>query len=272
MPDDVTLNINLRLGHSSPATLVKTDSEKAVNFAVEGIAFRAARNRQRRLQANIQRDFAPVVERELQNMARDVSRLAIGINGDSGNVSPRGILSITGRISRPMIGNSGPMTIASVTGQWAVRSQAYMKWKMRKYRTRKWFLNTGRLQDTMGRVGTYKNAYGPMSIRFIPKTMPRAGGLSNLGRSSGGQSTNIQIGRLEVTPLRRIRLSDLPGIGQPASYNPYLLSGFSSSIQKKLTGHPESVGYRPIIEPFLTYYLTRRIPNAVYRRLEDSLA
>lgn len=271
MPDDVTLNITLTLGGPRAINPVKSDSERAVNLAIEGVAFRAAKNRQRRLQANIQRDFGPVVERELQQMARDVSRLAIGINGDSGNNSPRGILSISGRISKPMIGNSGPMSIASMTGEWAVRNKAYMKWKMRKYRTRKWFLNSGKMQDQLGKVGTYKNAYGPMSIRFIPTNMGR-GALSNLGRSGGGQSTNIQIGRLEVTPLRRLRLSDLPGLGQPATYSPGLLSGFSTGLQRKLTGHPNTTGYRPILEPFLTYYLTRKIPNAVYRRLEDSLA
>lgn len=270
MPDDVTLNINLKIGGPGAATLIRRDSDKAVNFAIEGVAFRAAKNRQRRLQANLQRDFAPVVERELQQMARDVSRLAIGINGDSGNTSPTGILSISGRISKPMIGNSGPMSISSMTGQWAARTKAYMRWKMRKYRTRKWFKNTGKLEKSMGRASTYQNAYGPIRIRFTPTNLGY-GALSSFGRSSGGQSRNIQIGRLEVTPLRRLRLSDLPGIGQKADYNPRLLSPFSNSVERKLTGRPSTVGYRPVIEPFLSYYLTRKIPNAVYRRLEDSL-
>lgn len=271
MPDDVTLNINLTLGGPSSAALVKSEADRAVSLAINGVAFRAARNRQRRLQANIQRDFGPIVERELQQMARDVSRLAIGINGDSGRNSPSAVLSISGRISRPMIGNSAPMSIASVTGQWAVRSKAYMKWKMRKYQTRKWFKNTGRMQEQLGKVSTYRNAYGPISIRFTPTGGTGGPNVSNLGRSRGGQSFNIMIGRLEVSPLRRLRLSDLPGIGQQASYNPRLLSPFSDGLQRKLTGHP-SKGYRPIIEPFLTYYMTRKIPNAVYRRLEDSLA
>jgi len=147
-----------------------------------------------------------------------------------------------------------------------------MKYKVRKYRTRRWFKNTGRLQDQLASIGTYRSAYGPISIRFTPTPLASPGGVSSLGRSGGGQSTRIMIGKLEVSPLRRINLNDLPGIGQKASYNPRLMNPLADSVEKKLTSRPKQGKYRPVLEPFLTYYLTRRIPNAVYRRLEDTLA
>lgn len=272
MADDVTLNINLTIGGPKPLTQVGNDSKQALTLAVTNVAVRSAKGQQSRLLKSLERDFAPVVERELQAMARDVSRMAIGINGDSGNNSPRGILSIDGRISRPMLGNSGPMSVSSVTGQWASRSKPYMRWKMRKYRTRKWFRNTGRMQEQLSSSSTFKQAYGPMRLNFKLTPLAEGGaGVSSLGRYRGGQSTNIKIGTLEVSPLRRLRLGDLPGIGQQATFNPSLFSGFTGFLKKKLIGKPQSVGYRPIIEPFLTYYMNRRIPNAVYRRLEDSL-
>jgi hypothetical protein len=265
--EDVTLNINLRW--SRQGRFEPNAAGRAFNVAIDNVGFRAAKNRQRRLQANLQRDFAPVVEQELQNMARDVSRMAIGLANP--NNPPPGVLSITGRITRAMIGNSGPMTVASMTGTWAVRTKAYMKRKVRKYGTRRWFKNTGRLQEQLGSVGTYRSAYGPMSVKFFPSALQMAGGVSSLGRSGGGQSRNISVGRLEVAPFRRLTLADLPGIGQQATYNPRLLSPLADSVERKLTGRASSK-YRPVIEPFLTYYLTRRIPNAVYRRLEDSLS
>lgn len=265
--DDVTLTINLRW--SRDARTERNLGDKPIQLAIQNVGFKAAKNRQTRLKQNLYRDFAPVVERELQSMASDVSRMAIGLANP--NNPPPGVLTTPGRISRPMIGRTGPMSISSMTGTWAKRTKPYMKWKLKRYSTRRWFFNTGQLQRQLRSVGTYRSAYGPVSIKFIPTPMETvAGGVSNLGRSAGGQSTRIMIGRLEVSALRRIRLSDLPGIGQKASYNEALLSPLASSVRRKLVGRKDK--YRPVIEPFLTYYLTRRIPNAVYRRLEDSLA
>lgn len=265
--DDVTLTINLRW--SREGRWQKNTADKPIQLAIQNVGFRAAKNRQTRLKQNLHRDFAPIVERELQSMANDVSRMAIGLSNP--NNPPPGVLTTPGRISRPMIGNTGPMSISSMTGTWATRTKPYMKWKLKRYNTRRWFFNTGQLQRQLRSVGTYRNAYGPVSIKFTPTAMETVpGGVSNLGRSAGGQSTRIMIGRLEVSALRRLRLGDLPGIGQQAQYNERLLSPLATSVRRKLAGKKDK--YRPVIEPFLTYYLTRRIPNAVYRRLEDSLA
>ena len=261
--EEVQLNINFVLSGGK-----KPGAREALGAAVENVGFKAARNRQRRLKANLQRDFAPLVERELQDMAKKISVMAIGLANP--NNPPPGVLRIDGPISAAMAGQAGPMTVASMTGLWAARTKPYMKWKLRKYRTRKWFKNTGELQRRLRSSGTYRSAYGPVSIKFTPTSLTgRTSGLSTLGRSSGGQSTNIMIGRLEVNPLRRITAGDLPGIGEVARYNARLMNPLADSIEKKLSGRKGK--YRPVLEPFLTYYLTRRIPNAVYRKLEDSL-
>lgn len=266
---DVTLNINFVA--KGPQRLDRSATDRTVSLAVHKVGFRAAANRQRKLQANLHRDFAPVVERELQSMARDVSRMAIGLSNP--NNPPPGSLSLGGRVSSKMLGLADPMPIASMTGQWATRSKVYMRQKIKKWKTRRWFKNTGRLQDQLKSVGTYRAAYGPVSVKFVPRAIRTDGSgaaVSNLGRGRGGQSTNIQIGRLEVSPLRRLRLSDLPMPGRQARYNEALLSPLADSVERKLAGRKGK--YRPVIEPFLSYYLTRRIPNAVYLKLEDSLS
>lgn len=268
MPNnDITLVLDFRLGRTPKA--LPNLGERIVNMGIQNVGFKAARNRQRRLRANLHRDFAPVVERELQDMARKIASMAVGLANP--NNPPPGILSIDGRISRAMLGNAGPMSIASVTGTWALRTKAYMKYKVKKYGTRRWFYNTGVLQKQLRNMGTYRAAYGPMSLRFTPTPLVAPSAVSTLARSPGGQSTHIIVGKLEITPLRRISLSDLPGIGQRAGYSEKLLSPLADSVERKLTGRAKT-SYRPVIEPFLTYYLNRKIPNAVYRRLEDSLA
>lgn len=261
--NDFTLNLSLNFGK---AKFSANDAEKPISMAIQNVAFKSARNRQRNLKANIHRDFAPVVERQLQKMAADVARLGVGM-GNTRN-PPSGALSITGKVSKYTL-DSSPMSISSMTGTWAIRTKAYMKAKFKRYRTRKWFKSTGRLQDQLGKVGTYRSAYGPMSIKFIPQSLSGKGRVSNLGKSPGGQSENIIIGRLEVSPLRRLRLSDLPALGQQAAYKKSLLSPLADSVERKLTGDKNK--YRPVIEPFLTYYMTRKIPNAVFLKLEQSL-
>lgn len=263
--DDVTLQLNLVWGKPK---VVPNAASRPVDLAITNIGFMAAKNRQRKLRANIQRDFVPVVERELQNMARDVARLGVGLANP--NNPPPGVLSITGRISKYST-NTAPMNIGSMTGTWAVRTKSYMKRKVKKYRTRKWFKNTGRLQDQLKNVGTYRSAYGPIRVQFIPTSITgnTGGTVSSLGRSGGGQSRNIMIGRLEVTAFRRLSMSDLPMPGSQATYNERLMSPLADSVERKLTGKKGK--YRPVIEPFMSYYMQRKIPNAVFLKLEDSL-
>jgi len=261
--ENIRLNINFTFKGKSDA---KRESRQAIGMAISGVGFRAAKNRQRKLQANLQRDFAPIVERELQKMARDVARMGVGIANYRN--PPDGVLSIDGAVASIMQGQSGPMSISSMTGEWAARTQSYMRWKYKKYGTRKWFKNTGRLQDQLGKVSTYRSAYGPISITFKPNGNTRGGMASSLGRSAGGQSNKIMLGTLNVKPLRRLRMGDLPGIGQKAEYNRNLLAPLADSIERKLTGRKK---YRPVIESFLSYYMGRKIPNAVYRKLEKSL-
>lgn len=269
--DDVTLNINFVFSGSKSVN--KNDADSALGVAVSNVGFKAAKNRQRKLKANLHRDFAPIVERELQQMARDVARMGVGLANP--NNPPPGRLSISGKISSYMAGRSAPMNIASMTGTWATRTKAYMRRKVKKYKTRRWFKNTGRLQSQLKSLGTYRSAYGPVSVKFTPRQVQ--GGSSGarvvgLGRSPGGQSRNIQIGRLEIKPFRRLSLGDLPDIGQKADYNRSLLSPLADSIERKLTGQPKTGKYRPVLEPFMSYYLSRKIPNAVFLKLEQSLA
>lgn len=268
MPSENDVRLTINLVPKGTATLDRNLTNKAIGIAIGNVGFRIASNKRDQLAKNLQRDFAPIVERELSEMARMISTMAIGI-GNPRN-PPTGQLKISGRISQAMLGQAGPMSIASVTGKWAERSKVYLKSKFKKYRTRKWFYNTGQLQGKMAKLSTYHTAYGPMKLTFKPASFSKDTVVSGLGRSSGGQSnTAIAVGKVEVTPLRRIDLGDLPGIGQPAVYSEKLMGRLPMSVRKKLSGRKGK--YRPVIEPFLTYYLNRKIPNAVFLKLEDTM-
>lgn len=238
-----------------------------MNYAVSNVGFRIAKNQQDQLRKNLQRDLGPIVDAELAKMARQVSTMAVGLANP--NNPPQGMLAIDGRISKAMVGNSGPMKVGQVTGLWAERTKSYMKWKVKRHRTRRWFKNSGSLQAELGKRSRFKQAYGPIMVKFTPTRVAQPTVLS-LGRSAGGQSGFIETGRLEVRPFSRLSINDLPGIGQKAGYSANIIDRWVPQIRTKLKGHPNKA-YRPIIEPFLTYYMRRKIPNAVYRKIEDSI-
>lgn len=268
MPNN-DLNIILNFEFSPRPKTLRVKGEGVADFAVQSIAFRAGEKQKKQLGANLRRDFGPIIDRELNKMARQVSTMAIGLSNP--NSSPSGTLKIDGPIARSMRGKTGAMSISSVTGQWRARSKTYLKWKAKTHRTRRWFKNTGELQAEMKQLGTYRQAYGPMAVKFIPQKIP-APTISNLGRSRGRPSNFLVTGRLEVTVFKKLGISDLPRIGQKATYSKKRLSGFADSIQRKLTGPDSGTKYRPVIEPFLTYYMNRKIPNAVFRKVEQAIS
>ena len=267
MPNDLNILLNFKFGRVP--TTQRVTGQGVADYMVESVGFRAGRKQQQQLGRNLRRDFGPIVDRELSKMARQVATMAIGISNP--NSAPSGSLRIDGRIAKAMIGRSGPMSIASVTGQWRERNQTYMKWKFRTHRTRRWFKNTGELQADLAKAGTYKQAYGPMGVQFIPKPISEPSVLA-IGRSRGRPSKTIITGILELTVFEKLGIGDLPGIGEQASYSKGRLSGFADNIETKLTGRDPEINYRPVIEPFLTYYMNRKIPNAVFRKVEDVIS
>ncbi len=268
MPNN-DLNIVLNFTFKPRPAAAKVTGEGLANYVIQDVGFRAGKKQQRNLGKNLRRDFGPIVDRELQKMARQVSTMAIGISNP--NSSPSGSLKIDGPLARAMQGQGGPMRISSVTGQWRQRNKSYLRWKAQTYRTRRWFKNTGQLQGQLKQLGTYREAYGPMAVKFIPAKVPEPSVL-NIGRSRGRPANTIITGRLELTVFQRLDVSDLPGIGQQANYSKKRLSGFADDIEQKLTGKDPEKRYRPVLEPFLTYYINRKIPNAVFRKVEQVLA
>lgn len=76
------------------------------------------------------------------------------------------------------------------------------------------------------------------------------------------------MGRVEVSVLGRITRDMLgnPGTVQPSAWNTGLFGALPQDVEAKLLNREEL--YRPFLEHFLSYYLTRSIPNAVFRRIE----
>lgn len=296
----ITINVNPAKGQPRAARTAVVDKTmfEMTNLIIENIAFYAAGKQEKALTSNIQRNLSSVVTSELGRMGRSINQLVVGINdrtaqtfvpnesftGSRGSRagawsagSPPGTLAIAGAESMAMRGLVGPVSLASGTGPWPSRSPKYLKEKKAKVGHTKWFKSTGALGRTLKDPGTYLAAYGPVRVKYTPAPKgtlsPTAIGISNIGTGlPGRRTTRITFGKVEVSVLGRITSDMLndPGRAQPSPWSTGLFGSLPEEVEKKLLNNEES--YRPFLEHFLSYYLTRSIPNAVFRRLERVMA
>jgi hypothetical protein len=251
---------------------------EAVNYAINDIAIKAAKSQQRNVQRQLESKMTGIVMKELSDMGRKIASSGIGLGGQAR--SPRGgSLAIEGPISRAFSAisptNISPMSIQAVTGMWRERTQEYLRRKSKKYGHRKWWINTGDLKSQLISPRLYIGAYGPIRVRWIPErieTSYKTGAAlrySNMARGVG-RSYHISVGHINMTVLGRITPQMLAAPGEPAYNSKFsgLFDSMPQSVQNKLEGR---WGPRVLVEPFLTFYLNRQIPNRVFSELEKSM-
>lgn len=191
--------------------------------------------------------------------------------------------------------------------QWTKRGKHYLKWKRDNGFPEKWWEATGDLADTLGNDSLYIDAFGPVQVLFtrarnqdkakggLSKSYILSGGGALEGQSSSSRlsaavtqsgrvgriTAEYQIGKLEVITFGRITPNMLPGLatmdpkGAHPSGNIDGLAGLlpndgPGGIRNKLLGKQEARRYA--LEPFVSFFLTRAIPNAIWRRTETLIA
>jgi hypothetical protein len=224
-----------------------------------------------------------------------------------GSLFRRHIIGYSGRRSQPSgyidtvtKGSGAPprMTIASALPPWAPRNAKYLKTKRLAVGHIRWFDNTGWNSETLdlryarrrNKVGdsyddagllkesftydAWETLFGPISVQFrrARKLQPTdaVGGIAIKGKKM-----RVQIGTIYVRALGKITPAMLPGftsgtIRASASGNPGLM-GVIAETDPRLAyrlGTMRNNVYRPTLEPFLGYYLTKSLPWAVQRRIE----
>lgn len=159
-------------------------------------------------------------------------------------------------------------------------------------------------QYLMSKKGAfYESSFGPIRVTFTPAPAVRNQGKFAAARSTtpavhpddveggatkrtniaatgrpGKLSTDYRIGTLSVDVFGKITPSMLPGLStmDPTRADAYPSEGVVGLFpddgkhgqRVKLLGTRAGQHYRYAVEPFVSYYLTRAIPNAVWRRTE----
>lgn len=252
--------------------------QRALNtyrYKVGQLAIRFADGEYRRIKEELEKGVANDVRRELVNMASLYRRHIIGANASTNK--PAGVL-------RNVVGDVERLPLASVLPAWAPRSaEEYLERKIRNGGTAAWFDTRGwRKRSQAGllfresRADTWETMFGPISVRFNrDNAAPNPATIFNTGNH-----VNVQIGTLRVYALGKITPNMLPGlaggyVGMASdSGNPGLM-GLVKNYDRALWGRlsRRSAGtkrYRPTLEPFLGFFLSRAIPQAVKSRIQRS--
>lgn len=289
------LNLDLKQGNDT-VDIRRVDKFllDAENYVIENISFVVANRQQRLLQENIGSELALVVDRQLREMGRKIDQFVVGIsdrapttltrNNQYGGRSairsmtgPPGSLSITGTRSQAFRGvNMGPYSLVSGTGPWPSRSPGYLARKRKNFGHTKWFESTGVLRKQLRDPSTYTRAYGPVRVSFKKNTITQPSPGQTVTKMSSGVAGSadrrIVLGELRVSVLGRITEDMLnePGGKQPSPWKTGLFGSLDSQLEKKLLNREDA--YRPFLEVFLSFYLTRSVPNAIFRRLEQKMS
>jgi hypothetical protein len=286
----VNFNINIRSSHlpgrassyRPHAVLKEIDKQgfTAFNYAISDIAFKATKAQQRMVQNQLEQKFHGIAMVELRNMGRKISSLAIGLGGQ--HKYPPGSLEITGPVSEVLRRTDPqrvqPMQIRAVTGGWRERTKEYLQRKSKKYGHRKWWLNTGDLRTALANPQLYIGAYGPIRVMWTPERVERrftegssVMRYSTLARGQG-RSYTITSGHIKMSVLGRITRQMLNNPGEYTYDSRFngLLGMLPEDVEKKLYGHDNNP-YRALLEPFLTFYLNRQIPNRIFYALTQKI-
>lgn len=267
----------------------------ADNFArlvVQDVAFTYSEALYDKLRRDIAQRMTTDIDRELQHMAGLFMKNVIGIGGR--NRGPNGTMTA---VAPKAAGFTQSLAAATNNfGGWARRSAAYLRWRHRRdWKSRSerhksdrgidppWFRrNKPSVLDKMRSAGTWTSAYGGFSVSVkrweqFKLSDPAVRGYdgTRLAGTKGGH-TRVGVGTIRVQAMRRITPEMLPASDGGALNNfgsrpqgSGLLSLLGSDVANRLGGDPKHVPFRPTIQPFLGFFLSRQLPNAVLKRLEQ---
>lgn len=248
---------------------------------MERVAFNYADNAYDDARKTLEQRVEQDVRAELIHLARLFRRHIVGAAGTKS--SPTGMLDTVTKGDQPPV-----MPLSAGLPVWASRDAEYLRQKRNATGGIQWFDNrrwrtrrgqsyrpkkVGLLFQEM-RADTWETMFGPISVRFFRNRNPSATA-SNTMTMSKERKMKVQIGSLRVRALGRITPAMLPGftsgtVRANASGNPALM-GLIGAYDRDLAyrmGTMKNGIYRPTLEPFLGFFLTRALPHAVTQRIK----
>lgn len=268
---------NQKAGDTSAQTATTKKGRDFAATLVENLTFSAADAEYKNVVVRIQNSFQRDAKQELVHLMALFRRHIIG--AAAGSNKPGGTLTFALGPSETDVGfDDDNFDIAQSLPAWAPRGAKYLKWKRKHGLSQTWFKARGVL-DKQARAETMLESFGPIRVSVIRNLKAAPARSFHAG---GDVHSRINIATVRVFAMANITPAMLPALrtGSPTAMNSDrgnpglmgLLSRTAPDLAYRLgrrSGMESGKRYRPTLEPFLAFYLTRSLPNALALRLQN---
>lgn len=248
------------------------------------VAFDYAQNQYTETRKIVEETVRGDVEQELVNIASQYRRFIIGANGAM--TRPAGVL-------KSLITGVPTLALSGALPSWAPRNAEYLRRKRNATGNEDWFDNRGWRRrggqswapDSPGllfqksRAEVWEDMFGPIKVRFFKsRALQQPTPSATLSTGASGH-TEIAIGTIQIYALSKITPQMLPALAQNSGAIPMASDEGNDGLMDLVKAKSEPLAYRmgqrssltkryrPTLEPFLSFFLTRSIPAALQRRL-----
>lgn len=279
-----TSRARFRYNQQTGQSVVSNDLQKAGRDFSQIIANQVgvtyAEGMYEELKKEIVQSLEADVTNEIRHVAQQYKRFIVGSSANQRAV--RGVLTTTTASKQGGPASSRTLKTYNVGGtRWAPRKEAYLKDKQRVVKHQRWFEYAGLLGSAMSQGDTWTRIFGPVTIKIIRTTSrdldPKSS--NKLFASRGSQTYSVL--RVEVGAFGKLTPAMLPALmrGDPGAPIPAdgrttglisLVKDYNPSLADRIGGGP-NVPYRPTLEPFLAFAMTRAIPAAVEAKIAGGL-
>lgn len=230
-----------------------------------------------KIKAEISDILARVVRAEIDYAARAYAKYVPAVPAEP---------DVPGQLRGTLVSGSAQMDLEEATPEWAPLNARWIRQKNRGRRSnrQKGFFNFTRdMVDYMSSSNNWIEMFGPIQINItrgsVDPLTPEFGSTAEVF----SRKVKMSVARIAVKALGNITPGMLPALKDGRTTRDYrdgratgllnLVGGVNTQIANKI-GNYGAVGdrpYRPSLEPFLTFLLTRSIPTAVFEHVEDEL-
>lgn len=268
----------------------KTGVEQATRSTaatiVEELTFNAAEEDFKAVKEVIAKSFRTDAQRELGWMATLFRRHITGAPGSGKGPKGDFTYAISDDGDAPFSNDDAYFGIGDSLPEngWADRTESYLRYKKKRGWSQAWFKASGSLQPSIN-ADFFSSSFGGIRItikRNLKAKPSLQGRRLRTNFVSAHDRIHLNIATIRVFALEKVTPGMLPALasGRPDTTNngdgrtngllSLVAAGGNEEAALKLGGR-RSTPYRPTLEPFLAFYLTRSIPHAVGTRINEGL-
>lgn len=270
-----TLRIRFTFNRSSNASAesvnLRHKTDKFASIVVKDAAVEFAKGKYSNLRSQIRSDIEPIMKKELNHLARQYLQFIVGKQRIGG--------TITSSVKDSFVHTSGhrnpaeSVQLRDVLPPWKALSKNYSKKDKPN-----WFKYKGTIDGSDISGVAWEQMFGPVSVSVQPAKNTGQG--SSVIYRQGSTKVRVGVATIRATVFGQLTPSMVAALADGnMSKDRQTADGRTSGLLDKVyaknpqlawrLGHNSAPGhvYRPSLEPFLAFAVTRSIPAAVSAKL-----